>query len=141
MPKYTRYKTKSAKVEWVRAIDITERLKRLSKVLDLNYLEVSQISCYRSYNSKARAYARIWGLGRLWQIELNQKPKYIIEVISEKFDNLNLEEKDKVIMHEIANIPKNFSGSLVPHIRKRGKRNFQGKVSEFVNKYLSQRIK
>ena len=55
-----------------------------------------------------------------------------IEVLSEKFDRLNKLEQDKILLHELAHIPKNFSGSLLPHIRKKGKRNFEDRVHELV---------
>lgn len=76
--------------------------------------------------------ARIWSFGKIWQLALNQKPAYIIEVISEKFDSLSDKEKNNVLLHEIAHIPNNFSGALVPHIR-RGKRNFFTKVKRLIS--------
>jgi predicted metallopeptidase len=48
---------------------------------------------------------------------------YIIEVISEMFDNLNQEEKERVIIHELMHIPSGFSGGFVPHKGKINKRN------------------
>jgi predicted metallopeptidase len=91
----------------------------------------------RSENSQTRAYARIWGLSKVWQQALKQKPAYIVEVISEKYDKLSNIEKDKVLLHELTHIPKNFSGSLVPHIR-RGKRNFHRKVEDLYSRHIKQ---
>ena len=44
-------------------------------------------------------------------------------------------EQDKVLLHEIAHIPRNFSGSLLPHTR-RGKNKFYDKVRILVAQYL-----
>jgi len=110
---------KKGNVEWVNAPDIKKRILHLDKSLKLDWLKTSKIHCFRSKNSKSRAYARIWGLSKVWQKALQTEPAYVIEVLSEKFDSLNKKEQDKVLLHEIAHIPKNFSGSLLPHIRKK----------------------
>ena len=122
------------RVEWSKAPDIKKRVLLLKKDLKLDWLSMDRIYCFRSKNSKARAYARIWGLGRIWQMAMDLKPSYVIEVISEKYDKLSEKEKNKVLIHELVHIPKNFSGSLVPHYRK-GKRNFQNKVKSLVAQY------
>ena len=127
---------RSSRVDWVLAPDVKKRVLHLSKKLDLEWLKASKIYCFRSNNSKSRAYARIWGLTRIWQIALDTKPAYVIEVLSEKFDGLSQDKKDKILLHELAHIPKNFSGSLLPHIRKRGKRNFHDRVNRMVTQHL-----
>jgi predicted metallopeptidase len=71
-------------------------------------------------------------------MSLKCEPQYIIEVISEKFDRLGETEKNKVLLHEIVHIPKNFSGSLMPHIR-RGRNKFEDKLRYLVAQYLKQR--
>lgn len=122
-------------IVWMNAPDIKRRLLHLTKELGLSWVSIQNIHAFRSNNSSSRAYARIWGLSRVWQMALGQSPAYIIEVLSEKFDRLNEKEKDKVLLHEIAHIPKNFSGSLLPHIRRRGKRNFHDRVEELYANY------
>jgi predicted metallopeptidase len=114
---------------WLKAPDVKKRTIHLIKALKMDWINVKNIHFLRSNNSKSRAYARIWGLSRVWQMTLEKQPSYIIEVLSEKFDKLSENEKDKVILHELTHIPRNFSGSLLPHIRKRGKRNFNDKVN------------
>lgn len=121
-----------ASVDWKEAVDIKDRINSLTKELELDWIDTSRLHCFRSKNSKSRAYARIWGLSRIWQKALTQEPAYIIEVLSEKFDKLSKQRQDEILLHEIAHIPKNFSGSLLPHIRKRGKRNFEDRVRELV---------
>lgn len=96
---------------------IAEDIKRLVYTLAKRFPHVnpSLIICFRSYGSSSRAIARIWSLPRIWQIGLNLKPHYCIEVISERFDKLPLEEKQRTLIHELMHIPKTFSGALVPH--------------------------
>lgn len=96
---------------------IADDIKKLIIELSYKFPHVShaQIICFRSYGSSSRAIARIWSLPRIWQIGLNLKPHYCIEVISERFDKLPHEEKQKTLIHELMHIPKTFSGALVPH--------------------------
>jgi len=131
-------RSKSKVVDWQPAPDIDKRIKKLIERLELSWLEKDNIHGFRSRNTKTRASARIWGLPRIWQKALHKSPSYVIEVISEKFDKLTEIEQDKILLHELVHIPKNFSGSLIPHYRK-GKRNFQDKVKVLVNKYMKAR--
>jgi predicted metallopeptidase len=133
--KFIKFHKKSKKIEWFPAPDIKKRVFTLLKTLPISWSKNPRIFCFRSENANTRAYARIWGLSRIWQDALKIPPSYIIEVVSEKFDKLSDLEKDKVLLHEIAHIPNNFSGALVPHIR-RGKRNFQDKVERHLLDYL-----
>lgn len=130
---------RSKKVNWSKAPDIKRRINFLIDELNLDWIEKSNIYSFRSKNSKTRSYARIWGLTRIWQQALNQEPGYIIEVISERFDQLDKREKDKILIHELTHIPQTFSGSLTPHFRK-GKRKFEDKVRVLVAQYF-ERVK
>lgn len=67
---------------------------------------------------------------------LKEEAAYIIETISEKFDRLPDFEKDKVLLHELTHIPRNFSGALMPHVR-RGKHSFNDKVRRVIALYLA----
>lgn len=124
---------KTRRVEWIKAPDIEKRVKKLVIDLHIDWIERTNIHSFRSFNSKTRASARIWGLSRIWQQALKEKPSYIVEVISEKFDNLSQKKQDTVLLHELAHIPKTFSGSLVPHF-KRGKRKFSNRVKDLIQK-------
>ncbi len=124
---------KRSGVNWETAEDIEKRTLHLIKELDLEWLSYGRLFFYRSYGSKARAYARTWGLPRLWQRTLNVEPAYIIEIISEHFDKLNQRKKDEILLHELSHIPKNFSGSLTPHTRS-GHNNFKDKLRQMITK-------
>ncbi len=127
-------KSKYRGINWTLDRKVKKRIANLIMVLNLDWLQKSRIFCFRSENANTRAIARIWGFSHIWQKALREPPAYIIEVISERFDQLDDKEKDKVLLHEITHIPKNFSGSLMPHIR-RGKRNFHNKVNELIIQY------
>lgn len=110
-----RKKRKRKDIDWQDAPEITLRVQELIELSGLGHFRPNRIICYRSTNAKTRAYARIWGLSRIWQQALNLQPAYVIEVISEKFDKLPSRDQDMVLIHELLHIPKTFSGALVPH--------------------------
>jgi predicted metallopeptidase len=124
-----------SKFEYRSAPDIKNRALKLIRNLHLDHLQASRLFFYRSTGSKARAYARTWGLPALWQNALKIEPAYVIEVISKYFDKLAPSEQDKVLLHEISHIPKNFSGALLPHTRKR-KGSFKSKLDQLILRYL-----
>ena len=97
------------------APDIQKKLITIQKKLKLPHIEISHIVAFRSTKSKARARARIWAFPRIWQMALNLKPHYCIEVISHHFDNQSKDNQNRILIHELMHIPKNFSGALLPH--------------------------
>jgi predicted metallopeptidase len=128
-----RKSTKS--VDWVEAPDIAKRSLKLITDLKMDWILFERLFFYRSTDSKARAYARTWGLPALWQRSLGVEPGYIIEVLAEHFDKLDSRNQDKVILHELTHIPHNFSGALIAHThRKKG--SFHKKLDELINLYF-----
>lgn len=128
-----RRRKQTAAVVWKKADDIKAQISCIARKLEMNWLDVKRIYCVRSVNSTARAYARIWGMGRIWQETLNIPASYCIEVISEKYDQLPDNKKTEVLLHELAHIPKNFSGALVPHSHRKG--SFHDKLKLFISQY------
>ena len=131
-PIFTKRNRKKNEVVWESANDVKVIVNRLLKDLSLEGIEKERLFFFRSYNTSTRAIARIWGFPRIWQSALKQGPAYCIEVIAEKYDRMNDSQKKDVLIHELVHIPKNFSGSLIPHVRK-GKRNFYNKVKTLIN--------
>lgn len=131
--KKARKSTKS--VDWVGAPDIAKRSLKLITDLNMDWIVFERLFFYRSTDSKARAYARTWGLPALWQRSLKVEPGYIIEVLAEHFDKLDTRNQDKVILHELTHIPHNFSGALVPHTKRR-KGSFKDKLEILIDKYF-----
>jgi predicted metallopeptidase len=124
---------KGEAVVWSHDSKLKGLLKKTIKEAGVDWVKPQRVFTYRSINANTRAYARIWGLSRIWQKALKVEPAYILEVISEKYDRLSENEKARVLLHEVTHIPKNFSGALVPHIR-RGKGNFYTKVNNLIKK-------
>jgi predicted metallopeptidase len=118
------------------APDVHERISKMVKTLKLDYINSLRIFCMRSKGSEARAYARIWSLPQIWQKAFDVKTYYIIEVLSEHFDKLSEEQKDKVLIHELIHIPKTFSGALRPHAYF-DKKIDEKTVNEFYEQYLA----
>ncbi len=118
------------------APDIQVRIRKIVKFCEFEYINPDNLICMRSQKSKARAYARIWSLPRIWQSALGVSAHYIIEVISEKFDVQSSADQDRTLIHELMHIPKTFSGALVPHLCF-GKRINAKSVEALYKKYVS----
>ena len=121
------------------APDITAKIKAIQKKIQLPYLDLTRITCFRSFKSTGRARARIWGFPRILQIALKTKPHYCLEVISEKFDHLNSVDQTQILIHELLHIPKNFSGALIPHGTKRSHFVNLKRVKLLYDQYCSRR--
>ncbi|MFH8080347.1 MAG: putative metallopeptidase [Candidatus Aenigmatarchaeota archaeon] len=102
-------------MKYEKARDVEERLKLIVNCLGQRHIDLDRVICIRSFGSKSKAIARIWGLPKIFQNALDCRSYYVIEVISERYDKLSEEEKDKTLIHEIMHIPKNFGGGLVSH--------------------------
>lgn len=111
----TSLRVKTQRLEWDEAREIKKDIVRIVNVLKLPHIDSSRIFCFRTRGSKSRSYARIWSMPKIFQKALNIKPAYVIEVLSKYFDRLDEDAKKKVLIHELLHIPKNFSGSLLPH--------------------------
>ena len=97
------------------APDVEEMVKDIVGALSYGHINEFRIVSMRSRNAKANAYARIWNLPDIWQKALGVGAFYVIEVVSQHYDRLSAEEKEKVLIHELLHIPKTFSGALRPH--------------------------
>lgn len=128
-----RRKKKYTKVDWEQAPDIRGRLLHLIEKLDLTWIDTKKLYAVRSSGSSARAYARIWGMSRVWQVSADLPPIYTVEVVSQYYDNLPERKKDEILLHELAHIPKNFSGALVAHNHVKG--GFHDKLKQMLAAY------
>lgn len=100
---------------WQEAGDIKRRIEYIVNRGQFPYVVTKDLYCFRSHGSKARAYARIWSLPKIWQQALNLMPAYCLEVIGERFDKMSFTDQTKILIHELMHIPKTFSGALLYH--------------------------
>lgn len=98
------------------APEIKKQVDAIASDLDFFHIVPQFVFCVRSKGSKAkRIIARIHGLSKIWQEVLNIPTAYTIEVISENYDKLSKEDKEKTLIHELLHIPGGFSGGFRPH--------------------------
>ncbi|MDR1992616.1 MAG: metallopeptidase [Nitrososphaerota archaeon] len=103
-------------IKYFEAPEIKKQVDQLAEECEFYHVVPQYVFCVRSRGSKARrTIARIHGLGKIWHGVLNLPPSYIIEVISEIFDSMSAEDKEKVLIHELMHIPGGFSGGFRPH--------------------------
>ncbi len=95
---------------------ITSKVEDIVKKLNMTHIDLNRVKCLKSRGSKAkRTIARCHALSKIWQKSLGIKGHYIIEVISENYDNLPEHEKEKVLIHELLHIPFSMGGGFKHH--------------------------
>lgn len=115
------------------APDVKQLAEKIVKGLDLGHVDLTRVHFCRSFGSTAsRTSARIHGLPRVLQKALGMEPQYVIEVIGEEFDEMEADEKEKVLIHELLHIPKAFGGGFLPH---------RGNITRSKVEYLHRRLK
>lgn len=134
-PKKRTVKKRTSGLSWTKDSQIQEEMGQIVASLGLSHINEKRVFCYRTSGSKARAYARIWSFPKIFQEVLVIEPAYVMEIISEKFDKLDQNNKKKVIIHELLHIPKNFSGSLLPH--KYGYTKIEKEVEVLFKRYMN----
>jgi len=98
------------------APDVKALLEEVVRALRLCHVDTGRVYCIRSRGSRARGtVARVHPLPRVWQKALGIEPCYVVEVISEGYDRLSPEERERTVIHEALHIPKAFGGGLRPH--------------------------
>ncbi|BCU68417.1 hypothetical protein HS7_18540 [Sulfolobales archaeon HS-7] len=112
----------------------TEEIKDIISTLELNYIVPERVRVIRSYGAKTRALARIWTVPKTIIKAYNIPPVYVIELVYPRFEQLDKNEKIKVLIHELLHIPSNFSGGLRPHGKKVNRKTVEKLYSEYVKR-------
>lgn len=94
----------------------TEKARDIAKSLGFGHICLERIACVKSTGTKTRrVIARIHALGKVLQLGMQEKPFYVIELISEQFDRQNTADQTRTIIHELMHIPKGFGGGFRHH--------------------------
>lgn len=101
-------------MEFNKAEDVKILAEKINKKFKLS-LNLDKVAFIRSKGSKSKAIARTLMLPPQWRFILTPSVIYIVEVLSEKYDNLGCEEKAYVILHELTHIPTKMKGGLRNH--------------------------
>lgn len=103
-------------IRYYDAPDMKKLADTIIMELKFTHINPKHVYCFRSRGSKSkRTIARIHSLEKLWQKALKTHARYLIEIIAERYDKLSQTEQEKVLIHELLHIPKNFSGGFRPH--------------------------
>jgi len=103
-------------ISYSEAPDVKKLADEIAESLEFFHVVPQYVFCLRSKGSSSRrTIARIHGLGKVWQETLNIPPSYVIEVISERYDRLTQDEKEKTVIHELLHVPAAFAGGFRPH--------------------------
>jgi predicted metallopeptidase len=103
-------------IQYFEAPDVKLLADEVIGSLEFFHVVPQSVYCYRSKGSKSRRIiARIHGFGKIWQRALGLPPAYVIEVLSERYDKLSQEDKEKTVIHELMHIPRGFKGGFRPH--------------------------
>lgn len=103
-------------IEYSQALDVKKLADEIVESLGLYHVVPQFVYCVRSRGSVSRrTIARIHGFGKIWQETLHFPASYVIEVISERYDKLNEEDRERTIIHELLHIPAGFAGGFRPH--------------------------
>lgn len=98
------------------APDIKERIAEIILAAGFGHIKTDFLVCLRSHGSASRrVIARCHALPRIMQKALNVDAFYVIEVLSERFDNLSEQDKVKTLIHELMHIPRSFGGGFIHH--------------------------
>ncbi|HUO42662.1 MAG TPA: putative metallopeptidase [Methylomirabilota bacterium] len=99
-----------------RAPDVSQLISFIIDKLNFKHIPKHRVYCYRSHGSKAsNVIARVHSLPKIWQQALSEPAYYAVEVLSEQYDQLPVDEKEKTLIHELLHIPNSFGGGFRHH--------------------------
>ena len=103
-------------IRYTHAPDLENLAQEIILLLEMNHVKLDRFACVRSTGSKSsRVVARLHSIPKIWEVALGIESSYVIEAIAERFDRLDQDEKEKIIIHELLHIPRSFGGGFRHH--------------------------
>jgi predicted metallopeptidase len=98
------------------APEIESKLKRISRKLKMDHIDLDRVKGVRSYGSTGKGIiARCHALPKVMQLALGIDAHYVIEILTENYERLSQEEQIKILIHELMHIPETFGGGFRMH--------------------------
>jgi predicted metallopeptidase len=98
------------------APEIESKLKRISRKLKMDHIDLDRVKGVRSYGSTGKGIiARCHALPKVMQLALGIDAHYVVEILTENYDRLSKEEQIKILIHELMHIPETFGGGFRMH--------------------------
>ena len=98
------------------APEIESKLKRITRKLKMDHIDLDRVRGVRSYGSTGKGIiARCHALPKVMQLALGIDAHYVIEILTENYDRLSKEEQIKILIHELMHIPETFGGGFRMH--------------------------
>jgi len=120
-------------IQYELAPDIESKLKRISRRLKMNHIDLDRVKGVRSYGSTGKGViARCHALPKVMQLALGINAHYVVEILSEPYDRLSQEEQIKILIHELMHIPETFGGGFRMHRDHVTRRNVERLYRKFV---------
>ena len=103
-------------IRYKMAPDIESKLKRISRRLKMDHIDLDRVKGVRSYGSTGKGViARCHALPKVMQLALGINAHYVVEILTENYDRLSKEEQIKILIHELMHIPETFGGGFRMH--------------------------
>jgi predicted metallopeptidase len=103
-------------IRYEMAPEIESKLKRITRKLKLDHIDLDRVKGVRSYGSTGKGIiARCHALPKVMQLALGIDAHYVIEILTENYNRLSKEEQIKILIHELMHIPETFGGGFRMH--------------------------
>jgi predicted metallopeptidase len=103
-------------IRYEMAPEIESKLKRITRKLKLDHIDLDRVKGVRSYGSTGKGIiARCHALPKVMQLALGINAHYVIEILTENYNRLSKEEQIKILIHELMHIPETFGGGFRMH--------------------------